>query len=399
VAAPQARRHVTQNQPAPLDPDPRNCAPACLVRASREADRVDIELRGDWHARQFGELEGQLDAIDLAGARQLQISATEARVDMTSAWLLRDFLRRARASGVSAQFAGAPPPMLQLVDRTLTGEIPEHTRHVEWPTAGGAVEGLGRQFVRGLRTGLAIVGFVGHASVQLLRGLAQPRHLRLTSITRHVYDTGITAIPIVALIAFLVSVILAYLGAQELQQFGANVFVADLVTIGVLRELGVLLTAVIIAGRSGSAFTAEIGAMRLNEEVDALLAIGLDPFELLVLPRLIGLVIALPLLTVVADIVGLTGGGLLCHELLHMPLLQYLSRVQGAIASTTFWVGLIKAPVFAALIAMAGCFNGMRVRGSSRELGRLTTRAVVQAIFGVILADALFAVLFLNLDI
>ncbi|HTT06357.1 MAG TPA: MlaE family lipid ABC transporter permease subunit [Steroidobacteraceae bacterium] len=387
------------NDQAPLDSDPHGPLPACLVRASREADRIAIQLSGDWHARQFGELEAQLAAIDLDGARQLQISATEARVDMTSAWLLRDFLRRAREAGVTAQFAGAPPPMLQLVDRTLTGEIPEHTRHVEWPTPGSAVEGLGRQFVRGLRTGLAIVGFVGHASTQLMRGVVQPRHLRLTSITRHVYDTGITAIPIVALIAFLVSVILAYLGAQELQQFGANVFVADLVTIGVLRELGVLLTAVIIAGRSGSAFTAEIGAMRLNEEVDALLAIGLDPFELLVLPRLIGLVIALPLLTVMADIVGLTGGGLLCHVLLHMPLLQYLSRVHGAIASTTFWVGLIKAPVFAALIAMAGCFNGMRVRRSSRELGRLTTRAVVQAIFGVILADALFAVLFLNLNI
>ncbi|HWG76080.1 MAG TPA: ABC transporter permease [Steroidobacteraceae bacterium] len=392
---------MTPNHPAASesDSDARDPAAASFVRARREAGRIAIELRGDWHARQFPQIEAQLAAIELAGARQLDISAAQARVDMTSAWLLRDFLRRVRESGVSAQFADATPPMLQLVDRTLTGEIPEHTRHVEWPTPGGAVEGLGRQFVRGLRTGLATVNFVGHASVQLARALARPRHLRVTSITRHVYDTGITAIPIVALIAFLVSVILAYLGAQELQQFGADVFVADLVTIGVLRELGVLLTAVIIAGRSGSAFTAELGAMRLNEEIDALLAIGLDPFELLILPRIIGLVIALPLLTVLADIVGLTGGGLLCHVLLGMPLVQYLSRVHGAIAGTTFWVGIIKAPVFAALIAMAGCFNGLRVRRSSRELGRLTTRAVVQAIFGVILADALFAVLFLNLNI
>jgi phospholipid/cholesterol/gamma-HCH transport system permease protein len=392
---------VTPNNQAAPDsqPDPRDPAPASFVLARREATRIVIELRGDWHAREFAAIEAQLAGVDLDGAQLLEIDATEARVDMTSAWLLRDFLRRAREAGLTAQFAAAPPPMLQLVDRTLTGEIPEHTRHVEWPTPGSAVEGLGRQFVRGLRTALAIVTFVGHASIQLARGLARPRHLRITSITRHVYDTGITAIPIVALIAFLVSVILAYLGAQELQQFGADVFVADLVTIGVLRELGVLLTAIIIAGRSGSAFTAELGAMRLNEEVDALLAIGLDPFELLVLPRLVGLVIALPLLTVMADIVGLTGGGLLCHVLLHMPLVQYLSRVHGAIAGTTFWVGMIKAPVFAALIAMAGCFNGLRVRRSSRELGRLTTRAVVQAIFGVILADALFAVLFLNLNI
>jgi phospholipid/cholesterol/gamma-HCH transport system permease protein len=383
----------------PTTSDSRATAPVSYLAAHREADRLIVELRDDWQARQFTAIESQLDALDLSGARRLEITTADAHIDMTSAWLLRDFLRRAREAGVEAQFTDAPPPMLQLVDRTSTGEIPEHTRHVEWPTPGDAVEGIGRQFVRGIRTGVAVVGFIGHASLQLLRGLAHPHHLRPTSIARHVYETGITAIPIVALIALLVSVILAYLGAQELQQFGAQVFVADLVTIGVLRELGVLLTAIIIAGRSGSAFTAELGAMQLNEEIDALLAIGADPFELLVVPRIIGLIISLPLLTVMADVVGLTGGGLLCHVLLHMPLVQYLARVRGAIASTTFWVGVIKAPVFAALIAIAGCFNGLRVRRSSRELGRLTTRAVVQAIFGVILADALFAVLFLNLNI
>ncbi|HLK70392.1 MAG TPA: ABC transporter permease [Steroidobacteraceae bacterium] len=387
---------------APPDSASSIAAPApaseAFLLSRREADRVTLELRGEWQARRCREIEAQLATVDLGGAREVAVSAAGARIDMTSAWLLHDFLRRAREAGVTTHFPEAPP-MLQLVDRTLTGEIPEYTRNVEWPTPGEAVEGLGRQFVRGIRNGLAAVNFVGHTVSQLTRSLMRPRHLRPTSIARHIYDTGVTAIPIVSLIAFLVSVILAYLGAQELQQFGADVFVADLVTIGVLRELGVLLTAVIIAGRSGSAFTAEIGAMQLNEEVDALLAIGLDPFELLVLPRILALVIALPLLTVLADIIGLTGGGLLCHVLLHMPLLQYLSRVHGAIASTTFWVGIVKAPVFAALIASAGCFNGMRVRRSSRELGRLTTRAVVQAIFGVILADALFAVLFLNLNV
>ena len=173
----------------------------------------------------------------------------------------------------------------------------------------------------------------------------------------------------------------------------------DLVTIGVLRELGVLLTAIIVAGRSGSAFAAEIGSMKLNEEVDALYATGVDPFEVLVLPRVLGLVIALPLLAIVADLIGLTGGALLCRYLLDMPLSQYVNRANEAIAPTTFWVGIIKAPVFAALIALAGCYRGMQVRGSSRELGRLTTQAVVQAIFLVILADALFAVLFMEMNI
>ena len=223
--------------------------------------------------------------------------------------------------------------------------------------------------------------------------------LRPVSVARHVYDTGVTAVPIVSLIAFLISVILAYMGAQQLRKFGADIFVVDLVTVGVLRELGVLLTAIIVAGRSGSAFAAEIGAMQLNEEVDALHAIGVDPIEVLVLPRLFGLVIALPLLTLVADLIGLVGGGLLCHALLDMPLVQYLHRAQGAIASTTFWVGIVKAPVFACLIAISGCYCGMRVRGSSRDLGRLTTLAVVQSIFFVILVDALFAVLFMEMDV
>jgi phospholipid/cholesterol/gamma-HCH transport system permease protein len=214
-----------------------------------------------------------------------------------------------------------------------------------------------------------------------------------------VYDTGLTAVPIVSLIAFLIAVIVAYIGAQQLRQFGGEIFVVDLVTVSVLRELGVLLTAIIVAGRSGSAFAAEIGAMKLNEEVDALRAMGMDPIEVLVLPRVLGLVIALPALTVLADAMGLAGGALLSWYLVDIPLIQYVDRVQGSIAGFTFWVGIIKAPVFAALIATVGTLRGMQVKTSSRELGRLTTVAVVQSIFLVILADALFAVLFMELDI
>jgi len=167
----------------------------------------------------------------------------------------------------------------------------------------------------------------------------------------------------------------------------------------VLRELGVLLTAIIVAGRSGSAFAAEIGSMQLNEEVDALIATGVDPFEALVLPRVLGLTVALPLLTIVADLIGLTGGAVLCRFLLDMPLSQFVNRVSEAISPTTFWVGLIKAPVFALLIGLAGCYHGMQVRGSSRELGHLVTVAVVQAIFLVIFADAVFAVLFMEMNV
>ena len=185
----------------------------------------------------------------------------------------------------------------------------------------------------------------------------------------------------------------------QLRKFGGEIFVVDLVTIAVLRELGVLLTAVIVAGRSGSAFAAELGVMQLNDEVDALRAIGMDPVEVLILPRVLGLMIALPALTVIADAMGLAGGALLSWYLVDLPLSQYLERMQDAIASTTFWVGIAKAPVFAFLIAMIGTLRGMHLRGSSRELGCLTTVAAVQAIFLVILADAVFAVVFMELDI
>ncbi len=201
-----------------------------------------------------------------------------------------------------------------------------------------------------------------------------------------------------SLIAFLISVIVAYLGAQQLSRFGADIFVVDLVTISVLREMGVLLTAIIVAGRSGSAFAAEIGVMQLNEETDALRAMGMNPIELLVLPRVLALMIVMPLLTVIADAMGLAGGGLLSLLNLHIPLPQFISRLRESLAPTTFWSGLIKAPVFALLIAMVGTYRGMQVRDSARELGRLTTVAVVQSIFLVILADALFAILFVQID-
>ena len=241
------------------------------------------------------------------------------------------------------------------------------------------------------------IGYLGRIAVTGVRSL-RPRHLRLASVARHIYETGIQAIPIVSLIAFLISVIIAYLSAQQLRQFGAEIFTVDLVAIAVLREMGVLLTAIIVAGRSGSAFAAELGVMRLNEEIDALHSMGVDPFEVLVLPRLIGLLIALPLLTIVADAMGLAGGALLSSLLLDISLTQFIPRLQDALAPTTFWAGLIKAPVFAILIAMVGTYRGMQVRDSSRELGRLTTVAVVQSIFLVIFADAVFAIVFVELD-
>jgi phospholipid/cholesterol/gamma-HCH transport system permease protein len=378
------------------------------VEVRRTAEGLQLDLTGEWGVRQFAAVQAQLAAVDLAATPRLRI-LTQAltALDLSGAWALREFVQRARTAGVTVSFEGAPPDQLRLLDETLqeadrgaaNAGVPASAdsqqavrRSVLLTTIGRYTVGAGRDMLDGL-------AFLGRVATTFLASLPSLRRLRPISVVRHIYDTGITAMPITALIAFLISVIIAYMSAQQLRGLGVDIYVVDLVTIGVLRELGVLLTSVIVAGRSGSSFAAELGSMKLNEEVDALIATGVDPFEVLVVPRVLGLVIALPLLTIVADLVGLTGGALLCRWLLDMPLTQYINRVNEAISPTTFWVGLVKAPAFALLIALAGCYHGMQVRGSARELGRLVTVAVVQAIFLVILADALFAVLFMEMNI
>jgi phospholipid/cholesterol/gamma-HCH transport system permease protein len=369
------------------------------LTARRSGETLDLELSGEWRVAQLAAIDVELAAVDLAGVRHVRVNTEHLDVlDFSAAWRLRELLRRIRQLDGEITFRGAEPEQLRVIDETLSRSpwrAPAHAEDDEIEP----VAALGRSAVRRWRALVDSLAFFGRVVVMLLRAFMNVKRLRPISVTRHIWDTGITAIPIVSLIAFLISVIIAYMSAQQLQRFGAEIFVVDLVTIGVLRELSVLLTAIIVAGRSGSAFAAEIGSMRLNEEVDALKATGVDPFEVLVVPRVLGLVVALPLLTVISDAIGLAGGALLCRYLLDMPLTQYLDRVNDSIASTTFWVGIIKAPVFAVLIALAGVYRGMQVRDSSRELGRLTTVAVVQSIFLVILADALFAVLFMELDI
>ena len=370
------------------------------LESRRTAQGIELHLTGPWRITHLDALERELAGVPLNASDRVLIDTGKlTALDLSASVKLRDFLQRAAALGASVAFAGAPPDQLRLIDTAMgapvavVNPIVPGPHHIEEP-----VEALGRRVVGGWDDLISGLAFVGRIAATVFGALRQPRRLRPVSIARHIYETGITAIPIVTLIAFLISVIVAYMSAQQLARFGAELFVVDLVTIGVLRELGVLLTAIIVAGRSGSAFAAEIGSMQLNAEVDALRAIGADPFEALILPRVLGLTIALPLLTVIADAVGLAGGALLCKYLLDIPLPQYLTRMNEAIAPTTFWSGLLKAPVFGMLIGLAGTYRGMQVRGSSQELGRLTTVAVVQAIFVVLLADALFAVLFMKLD-
>jgi phospholipid/cholesterol/gamma-HCH transport system permease protein len=369
--------------------------------SSEEAGRRRVRLLGRWTVAEAAAHGPALEAVQAAGGSGVLLDAAGIEtLDLSGAWQLHAVEGRLRAAGARVEWLPARPGPLEFIDRTLSGGRPVPPSDDEPQSlVTGTLHGVGRATVLAKQGVVDTLGFVGLLTVGLSRALSSVKRLRLPSVVRHVYETGLTAVPIVSLIAFLIAVIVAYIGAQQLRKFGGEIFVVDLVTVSVLRELGVLLTAIIVAGRSGSAFAAEIGAMKLNEEVDALRAMGMDPYEVLVLPRVLGLVIALPALTVVADAMGLAGGALLSWYLIDIPFNQYLERVQGSIADFTFWVGIIKAPVFAVLIAAVGTLRGMQVRTSSRELGRLTTVAVVQSIFLVILADALFAVLFMELDI
>jgi phospholipid/cholesterol/gamma-HCH transport system permease protein len=369
------------------------------LSAQRDGDNLQVELTGAWRGADLPAIEAELAATSFAGVQVLRVTVPESHdLDLAGAWALHGWLQAAEKAGATVEFVGAKPAQLELIESTLAGKVHAHPPSSSESTF-EPVTALGRQVTRRVQAMRYALDFIGRATLTFFRACTSWRRLRPASIARHVYETGITAIPIVSLIAFLITLIIAYIAAQQAREYGAEIFVVDIVTVGVLRELGVLLTAIIVAGRSGSAFAAEIGAMKLNEEVDALHAIGVEPHEVLILPRVIGLVIAMPLLAVIADFIGLTSGALLCKWLLDMPLVLYLERVQDAIAPTTFWVGVIKAPFFGLLIALSGTYRGLQVRDSSRELGRLTTVAVVQSIFLVIFANAMFAIAFWQLDI
>jgi phospholipid/cholesterol/gamma-HCH transport system permease protein len=370
-----------------------------MLAIDRSANATTLRIDGDWSIDRIAQIEQALLPIDADRPKRIRVDCSQlTALDLSAAWLLRNRLHALIAQGASVEFIGERPSQYAFVDAISTA-APETLAAAESVEPITAVVGnVGKFSVEQVARASSALSFYGRVLLTGVTALRHIKRLRIASIARHVYETGIQAIPIVALIAFLITLVIAYIGAQQLRKFGAEIFTVDLVTVGVLREMGVLLTAIIVAGRSGSAFAAELGVMQLNDEVDALKSIGMNPYEVLVLPRVLGLIIALPLLTILADAMGLAGGALLCSWLLDISIPQYISRMQDALSPTTFWAGFIKSPAFAFLIAMTGTYRGMQVRDSSRELGRLTTIAVVQSIFLVIFANAVFAIIYMEID-
>ena len=249
------------------------------------------------------------------------------------------------------------------------------------------------------REAIDLTTFIGRAANWTVCSLLHPGCLRPAAISRHITETGIQALPIIGLMAIMIAIVIGYQGVAQLRPFGGEDYTINLVAVSVLREMAVLITSIMVAGRSGSAFTAEIGVMQTREEVDALKVMGIEPMQVLVVPRIIALVITLPLLTFFADIMGLVGGGAISLFLLDVSPVQYLTRLPQAIDGSDLFVGLFKAPVFAFFISIIGCMHGLRVTGSAESVGRETTRAVVKSIFLVIVLDAFFSILFERLGV
>lgn len=367
-------------------------------RIDPAARRPTLRLAGPWTVEYLGEIDGALAAFDPGSPEALLIDCGDIdRLDLSGAWLLVRFTRRLEAAGTGTELTGLSDEQLRFIDELAAVE----TQPPEAEPGAGAriaerLEDLGRSAIN---ESLALADFMGRTFVAFASVVANPRRFRPAPLFYHLEQAGLKAVPIVSLIGFLIAIVLAYQGANQLKMFGAEIYTVDLVAISVLREMGVVLTAIMVAGRSGSAFAAEIGVMKLNEEIDAMRVLGIDPLKTLVVPRLLALVIALPLLTFIADIVSLGGGALLSSLFLDIPLPLFLSRLKDSVDLSTFLVGIVKAPVFGFIIAMVGCRRGLQVSGSADELGRLTTTAVVECIFLVILADAAFSVLFSELGI
>jgi phospholipid/cholesterol/gamma-HCH transport system permease protein len=258
---------------------------------------------------------------------------------------------------------------------------------------GGWIERVGEAAWSQLESGGRGLAFLGEWTVAVLRVLRRPGSLRWRSLLRMLQIDGVNALPITGLLTFLIGVVIAYQGAEQLRKFGTNIFIVDLVGISLLREISPLLVAILIAGRSGSAYAAEIGTMKVTEELDAVRTLGISPMALLVLPRALALVIALPLLTVYADVLGVFGGMLIASGQLNVSFTEFVSRFEEAVAVRHLFIGIAKAPFFAIIIALVGCYQGFQIRGGVDDVGRHTTISVVQSIFLVIVFDAICSIL------
>ncbi len=387
---------------SPADPAETTRPSGANIRAaSAKLEGGSLAAAGDWVVVNAVTLDRELAAMkpDKGGAVTIDMAGL-GKFDTTGAWLVQRTKQQFEAAGAKVEISGGSKEAMSLLEAVQKAEPKPDKRRRRTPGAlvtmlariGSSLENI----AKGAREA---IGFMGLVILTMARTAIKPRRLRFTSLVRHMETVGLDAVPIVMLMSFLIGAVLAYQSSEQLTKFGAAIFTVDLIGISFLREIGILLTAILVAGRSGSAFTAQIGSMKMREEIDAMRTLGLDPVEMLIVPRITALVLTLPMLGFLSGIAGLIGGGVVAVVTLDISPLMYIERLQQTIGLWNFWVGIIKAPVFAFLIGAIGCFEGLRVSGSAESLGERTTQSVVEGIFVVIIADAFFSILFVNLGI
>ncbi|HZG09957.1 MAG TPA: MlaE family lipid ABC transporter permease subunit [Allosphingosinicella sp.] len=362
---------------------------ARLTEGSEQGRRV-LRFSGDLTLPQLGVLPTRLDR--LKGSGFLVDLSDVARVDTVGAWMIH---RTARDRG--AEVVGANPNVARLLRRMEEVDKPVKVRPDPPPPLTRILNQLGAATIESGRTFIGLLSFFGAMLISVVRVAREPRRFRLNAVVQRFEVVGVHAFAIIGLMSFLVGIVIAQQGAVQLRQFGAEVFTVNLIGRSAVKELGVLMTAIMVAGRSGSSFAAQLGSMKLAEEVDAMRTIGVSPMEALVLPRVFATVLMMPLLGFYAAVVAVIGGGVFTWVGLDIPPITFVQRIREVVPITDLWQLLIKAPVFGLIIALAGCYQGMQVESSAEEVGLRTTTAVVQGIFLVIVLDAFFAVFFTSM--
>lgn len=367
------------------------------IQVEQSGESRSVALSGVLTVRTLAQFEAQLATLPPQDTR-IDLSSVTA-LDTAGAWAIAILKQRLTEAGCKADVDGADSHQMDLL-KTVADALPEKPEvKVKAPSFTDRLETAGRAVASGVIFLMELTGFLGIFLARLARAFVHPREFRLTALVHHCQEVGLRAVPIVSLMAFLIGVVLAFQGSAQLRQFGAEVFVVDLIAISILRELGILLTAIIVAGRTASAFTAAIGSMKMREEIDAMQTLGIDPAMALFVPRILALLLMLPILGLIANIMGLLGGAIMSWiELGISPAMFRTRLVEGTDVSHVI-VGMVKAPVFAIIIGVVGCHAGMKVGSNAESLGRMTSNAVVTAIFAVIVADALFSVFFAQMEI
>jgi phospholipid/cholesterol/gamma-HCH transport system permease protein len=373
---------------------------APLLIASASGDALELRPTGSWTVVNAATLE-QLSASiapQLARARSVTVNMSGVReLDTLGAWLIERLSRHLASGGQRAHIVGAAEDYIDLIEELRQVNRRRNPGPSERNSIADRFEMLGRAALAAVLDLSAFLQMLGAICLAALGVFRRPRSFRLTSLVYQIYRVGWQALPIVVLITFLIGAIIAQQGIFHFRKFGAEAYVVDMVGILVLRELGVLIVAIMVAGRSGSAYTAELGSMKMREEIDALSTMGLDPVDVLILPRVVALIIALPILAFVGAVAALYGGGLVAWFYGGMSPVTFIARLHEAISVTHFEVGIIKAPFMALVIGIVACSEGLRVKGSAESLGKQTTTSVVKSIFLVIVLDGLFAVFFASI--